>query len=118
MLGVKTKLKDAQLEGKSAEIKLTTCTKQIEMLNEQSLKFQNQLNETTTKAETFERELQTLREIMKQQEQQKKEYISKLKRELDMVEQEWQYRVNQVVMTGEDYRSSALQLLGQFYKVT
>jgi Na+/phosphate symporter len=47
------------------------------------------LNETTTKAETFERELQTLREIMKQQEQQKKEYISKLKRELDMVEQEW-----------------------------
>lgn len=49
---------------------------------------------------------------MKQQEQQKKEYISKLKRELDMVEQEWQYRVNQVAMTGEDYRSSALRLLG------
>jgi hypothetical protein len=31
---------------------------------------------------------------MKQQEQQKKEYIGKLKRELDLVEQEWQYRVN------------------------
>jgi hypothetical protein len=36
---VKTKLKDAELETKSAEIKLSTCTKQIEMLNEQSLKF-------------------------------------------------------------------------------
>lgn len=40
----------------------------------------------------------------------KKEYIDKLKRELDIIEQKWMRINDENIMVGEDYRSSALQM--------
>lgn len=40
----------------------------------------------------------------------KREYIEKLKRELDVVEDKWLAINNENCMVGEDYRSQALQL--------
>ena len=59
------------------------------------------------KAENLERELNTQKEIMKQIESTKKEYIDRLKRELDTIEQRYQQIVNENCMLGEDYRSQA-----------
>jgi hypothetical protein len=42
---------------------------------------------------------------MKQMENQKREYINKLKKELDSVEEKWQMLNNHATMIGEDYRS-------------
>jgi hypothetical protein len=39
----------------------------------------------------------------------KKEYIDKLKRELDTVEDRYQHIVNQNSMMGEDYRSQGME---------
>ena len=48
---------------------------------------------------------------MRQLEQTKKEYIERLKRELDAVEGKYQQIVNDNLMYGEDYRSQALHNL-------
>lgn len=42
---------------------------------------------------------------MRQMEASKREYIDKLKRELDVVEDKWQAINNENCMVGEDYRS-------------
>ena len=49
---------------------------------------------------------------MRQMEQSKREYIDKLKRELEVVEEKWASINNENCMSGEDYRSEALRLLG------
>ena len=54
------------------------------------------MNEAIAKAEGLDRELATQKEILKQMELTKKEYIEKLKEELD-------------AMLGEDYRSQGLE---------
>lgn len=41
----------------------------------------------------------------------KKEYISKLKKELDTIEQRYQHLLNENSMIGEDFRSRALNNL-------
>lgn len=48
---------------------------------------------------------------MKQMETTKQEYISKLKKELDVIEEKWLLINNENIMIGEDYRSTALQFL-------
>ena len=48
---------------------------------------------------------------MRQMEASKREYIDKLKRELDVVEDKWQAINNENCMVGEDYRSQAMSLL-------
>ena len=45
---------------------------------------------------------------MRQMELSKRDYIDKLKRELDVVEDKWQMINNENCMVGEDYRSRAL----------
>lgn len=50
---------------------------------------------------------------MKQMENQKREYINKLKKELDSVEEKWQMLNNHATMIGEDYRSQGLILMNR-----
>jgi hypothetical protein len=55
----------------------------------------------------FERDLNTLKEVLKQIEISKKEYVAKLKHELDTVESRFLKVINENNMVGEDYRSKA-----------
>ena len=59
------------------------------------------------KNEVLDREVNTQKEIMKQFEQSKKEYVAKLKNELDTVESRFLKVINENNMVGEDYRSQA-----------
>ncbi len=88
-LQAKSDLKDQILNVKSNEIKLNTANRQIQLLQEQTIKYQHQVNESLSKAENLDRELSTQKEIMRQMEASKREYIEKLKRELDSVEDKW-----------------------------
>ena len=77
-------------------------------MQEQNLKFQHQVNEAIAKAENLDRELNTQKEILKQMEMTKKEYINKLKKELDTIELRYQHLLNENAMIGEDFRSRAM----------
>ena len=66
------------------------------------------MNESIAKAENLDRELNTQKEILRQMEMTKKEYINKLKKELDTIEQRYQHLLNENAMIGEDFRSRAL----------
>jgi len=65
------------------------------------------VNEAVAKAENLDRELNTQKEILKQMEMTKKEYIGKLKKELDTIEIRYQHLLNENSMIGEDFRSRA-----------
>lgn len=103
----KAEYRDQILHTKNAEIKSSTLTRQVEILTTQNNKFQTQINEVMAKNELMDRELNTQREIMKQFEKSKKEYIDKLKLELDTVEARFHKIINENNMVGEDYRSQA-----------
>ena len=60
---------------KNVEIKLQTTTKSNEVLSEQNKNLQDQLNDSLAKQENLEREVNTQKEIMKQMELNRKEYI-------------------------------------------
>lgn len=92
---------------KNAEIKNSTSARQISLLQEQALKYQHQVNDSLSKAESLDRELNTQKEIMSQLEQTKKEYIDRLKRELDSIESRYGNLLNENAMVGEDNRSIA-----------
>ena len=53
------------------------------------MRFQHQVNESIAKAENLDRELSTQKEILRQMEATKKEYIEKLKKELDLIEKRY-----------------------------
>lgn len=59
------------------------------------------------KQELLERDLNTSKEVMKQFEASKKEYVGRLKKELDTVEERFLKVINENNMVGEDYRSQA-----------
>jgi hypothetical protein len=63
------------------------------------------VNEAIAKAEGLDRELATQKEILKQMELTKKEYIDKLKEELEVIEKRYVHLINANAMLGEDYRS-------------
>jgi hypothetical protein len=63
------------------------------------------VNEAIAKAEGLDRELATQKEILKQMELTKKEYIEKLKEELEVIEKRYVHLINANAMLGEDYRS-------------
>ncbi len=63
------------------------------------------MNEAIAKAEGLDRELATQKEILKQMELTKKEYIEKLKEELEVIEKRYVHLINANAMLGEDYRS-------------
>ena len=107
LLMAKSDLKDSQLATKNSDIKLATVSRQVEILKAQNDKFMNQMNESTAKQENLERDLNTQKEIMKNFQQTKKEYIDKLKKDLDTVEERFIVQVNQAQMYGEDLRSRA-----------
>ena len=65
------------------------------------------MNEAIARAENLDRELNTQKEILKQMEMTKKEYIEKLKKELDTIEVRYQHLLNENCMIGEDFRSQA-----------
>jgi len=65
------------------------------------------VNEAIAKAENLDRELSTQKEILKQMELTKKEYIEKLKQELDIIEKRYQHLLGENAMIGEDFRSQA-----------
>ena len=92
---------------KNCEIKLNSANRQIQILQEQNLKFQHQVNEAVARAENLDRELNTQKEILKQMEMTKKEYIGRLKKELDTIELRYQHLLNENCMIGEDFRSQA-----------
>lgn len=48
---------------------------------------------------------------MKQMEASKRDYIDKLKNELDSIEEKWLYINNENCMIGEDYRSKAMEFV-------
>ena len=75
------------------------------MLTEQVNKMQDTLNEAHTNEENLDRELNTQREIMAQMEQTKKDYIDRLKKELDAIDARFLKNLNQSYMVGEDHRS-------------
>jgi predicted RNase H-like nuclease (RuvC/YqgF family) len=79
-------LKDQTLQTKNAEIKLQTLAKANEVLGESNTRLQDNLNEALSKCENLEREINTQKEIMKQMDNSRKDYIQKLKRELETVE--------------------------------
>ena len=86
MLNTKSQLKDQILATKNVEIKLQTTMKQNEVLTEQNTRLQDQLNEALASQENLERDVNTQKEIMKQMESNRKEYIQKLKSDLLSVE--------------------------------
>ena len=96
---------------KNTEIKLASANRQIQILQEQNLKFQHQVNESIAKSENLDRELSTQKEILKQMELTKKEYIARLKKELDTIEVRYQHLMNENCMIGEDFRSRARENL-------
>lgn len=108
LLVTKSDHRDQLLATKNAEIKLNTMTRQVELLSKQNSKFQESLNETVAKNEVMERDLNTLKEVLKQIEISKKEYVAKLKHELDTVESRFLKVINENNMVGEDYRSMAV----------
>jgi hypothetical protein len=63
------------------------------------------VNEAIANAEGLDRELATQKEILKQMELTKKEYIEKLKEELEVIEKRYVHLINANAMLGEDYRS-------------
>lgn len=65
------------------------------------------MNEAIAKAEGLDRELHTQKEILKQMELTKKEYIDKLKDELQVIEKRYLHLINSNSMLGEDYMSRA-----------
>lgn len=107
LLSSKSQLKDQVLQAKNAEIKLSTQSKANEVLSESNIRLQDNLNESLAKCENIERELNTQKEIMKQMDQSKKEYIQKLKRELETVESRYFKTIDQSNMISEDYHSRA-----------
>ncbi len=68
------------------------------MLTEQNTRLQDQLNEALANQENLERDVNTQKEIMKQMEANRKEYISKLKNELLTVESRFTHKVDQAEM--------------------
>ena len=109
LLQAKSDLKDLGLSQKDTQIKLSTSQRLIQNLQEQNKKFQHEANEAIAKAEGLDRELLTQKEILKQMELTKKEYIQKLKDELDTIEVRYQHLINQNAMLGEDYRSQGYE---------
>ena len=107
LLQARSELKDQVLALKNTEIKLNSANRQIQILQEQNLKFQHQVNEAVARAENLDRELNTQKEILKQMEMTKKEYIQRLKKELDTIELRYQGLLNENSMIGEDFRSQA-----------
>jgi hypothetical protein len=75
LLQERSNLKDQMLLTKNVEIKLQTTTKSNEVLSEQNKNLQDQLNDSLAKQENLEREVNTQKEIMKQMELNRKEYI-------------------------------------------
>ena len=63
-----------------------TLQKSNEVLSDSNARLQDSLNDTLARCENLERELNTQKEIMKQMDASRKEYIQKLKRELETVE--------------------------------
>ena len=116
LLQARSELKDQQLAFKNAEIKYNAINRQLEVVTAQNKKFQDQLNEATAKEESAARELSTQKEIMKQFEASKKEYIEKLKKELSTVEERFTKREHQKQIMGEDYRSQAVLNYRQLVK--
>lgn len=77
------------------------------MLIESNNRLQDTLNEQLALSENLERELNTQKEIMKQMEQQKKDYIAKLKKELETVDSRFAQKFEQISMLSEDYYTVA-----------
>lgn len=69
--------------------------------------MQEDVNESKATSENLDRELNTEREIRKQIEITKKEYIDRLKRELDHIESRYMELINEERMWAEDYHSQA-----------
>ena len=97
------------METKNIEIQHQMAQRQLESTNAQVKKFQTQINEAVAKKENLERELTTQKEIMTQFEQSKKDYIDKLKMELETVDERFEQHLNRTNMVAEDARSMALR---------
>lgn len=69
------------------------------------------MNEAIARAENLDRELNTQKEILRQMEMTKKEYIDRLKKELDTIELRYQHLLNENCMIGEDFSSRARENL-------
>ena len=83
------------------------------MQQENILKLVNELNESKALAENLDIELNTQKEIMRQLEISKKEYIQKLKAELDSIEVRYIRIVDEEKMRAEDFRSRAYENIEQ-----
>ena len=71
--------------------------------------MQTQINESTAKREGLERDLATQKEIMKNFEASRKDYIGKLKHDLESGDEKFAHQLNAKDMAAEDARSAALR---------
>ena len=106
-LQCKSEHRDQMLATKNAEIKLQTVQRQVDILTAQNEKFQTTINETMSKSEVLERDLNVQNEKYKQYQISKQQYIDKLKKELNTVESRYTRILNDNAMVGEDFRSQA-----------
>lgn len=86
LIQARSDLKDQVMETKNIEIQYQMAQRQLETTNAQVKKFQTNINEAVARKENLERELSTQKEIMTQFENSKRDYIDKLKHELETVE--------------------------------
>ena len=75
------------MERKNIEIQHQMGQRQLETLTVQNKALQTSINEATAKKESLERDLSTQQEILRQFESSKKDYINKLKHELETVDE-------------------------------
>lgn len=107
LLHEKSDHKDLMLESKNIEIRLKNADKQIEIMSAQNKKYQDTINDALARADNYNRELLTQKEILKQYEHSKKEIVQRLRNELDTVEVRFLKVINENNMVGEDYRMRA-----------
>lgn len=109
LIQARSDLKDQVMETKNIEIQHQMAERQLETTNAQVKKFQTSINEAVARKENLERELATQKEIMTQFEHSKRDYIDKLKHELETVDERFEQVNNRTKMEAEDARSFALR---------
>ena len=83
-------------------------TRQCDVLTTQNKKFQNTINTTVKKMEETERDYSSIKEVSRTKETLHKELVSKMRTELDTVEERWLKVINQNTMVAEDFRARSL----------
>ena len=105
LLMARSQVKDRELEVKEYEIKLENLKKTNDLMNSNSLKQQEGLNQQIIKIENLERELNTSQEVLKQVEDQRREFQGKVREEMLTLERNLMRDFSEKSMEFEDVLS-------------